>query len=668
MRWPNNRSLKQKIITISMVTSATTLCLAALCFIVSDYIRERREVISSVAILTNIVGLNASAALAFDDSDSAAEVLSALAEQPTIIAATIYLNNGARFSGFTSDKLKHQEILLREPFEYQAAARYKRRESSGFYDAFAFANPITYLDFSSPIKFDDSQLGTLEVRVDLTPLHQRIYAFVIATLVSLALSFVLAFLLSNRLQRNVTRPISNLAYAFQQVAATKDYSQRVEHTTQDEVGELAEGFNLMLDIIDNRDKEMESLVEELKFATAAKSAFLANMSHEIRTPMNGILGVTSLLLKIPDTEEKITYIKTIDNSAKSLLCIINDILDLSKIEAGKVDLEIAEFTLDEIVTQLRSLFEPTATTKGLSLRISLDPTTPINLIADSGRLRQVLINMIGNALKFTPTGSVTVHISTCSLTLTSAELLFEVTDTGIGITKKSQNVIFDDFSQVDQTSTRNFGGTGLGLSVSKKIVELMGGGIGVESHENQGSRFWFTLPVELDSKRKSINSDCSTPLAIEQSLRFDNAQSRETPSYEARVLIVDDSEVNRFIMVETMKTFGLDTTAVDSGIAAIDAVQKETFDLIVMDIQMPEISGIEATDKIRLWEKSAGSNKPIPIIAFSASAMRGDRERFLLAGMDDYLSKPIQLDHLSRVLDKWLGQTQKSTIDSYLNG
>ena len=659
MRWLNNLSLKQKIIAISMATSAVVLCLAALTIIVSEYIRERQEIIQSVTILSNIVGLNASAALAFDDSNSANEVLSALAEQPTIMAATIYLNDGTRFSSFTSENPKHHTLLSKEPLDHQAVTKYKTSESNEFDDTFEFAT--AYWDFSSSIKFNGNRLGTLKVRVDLAPLHQRIYAYGIATLFSLAFSFVLAYLLSNRLQRTVTTPISNLANAFQEVSETKDYSRRVERTTNDEIGELAEGFNFMLEIIDDRDKEMESLVEKLKSATAAKSAFLANMSHEIRTPMNGILGVTSLLLQIPETEEKRTYFKTIDDSANSLLRIINEILDLSRIEAGKVDLEIAEFALDETITRLKNLFEPTAKTKGLSLKITLEPGTPVKLRGDSGRLRQVLINMIGNALKFTSAGSVAVHISTRSLTSSSTSLLFEVTDTGIGIDKKSQNVIFDDFSQVDVSSTRNFGGTGLGLSVSKKLVELLGGEIGVESRDNQGSRFWFTLPFELDSNRQSINNDSGTPLASGQSLPSENVQSMERPSYQARILIADDSEVNRFIMVETMKTFGLDTVAVDSGTAAIDAVQNDAFDLIVMDIQMPGISGIEAADKIRQWEKTIGANEPIPIIAFSASAMRGDRERFLLAGMDDYLSKPIQIDDLSQVLDKWLGQSQPST-------
>jgi signal transduction histidine kinase/ActR/RegA family two-component response regulator len=662
MRWLNNRSLKQKIIAISMATSAVILCLAALTIIVTEYIRERQEIIQSVSILSSIVGLNASAALAFDDSDSANEVLSALAEQPTIMAATIYLNSGTRFSSFTSENPKHHTLLSNEPFDHQAVAKDKTSESKEFDNAFEFST--AYMDFSSSIKFDGNQLGTLKVRVDLAPLHQRIYAYGIATLFSLAVSFVLAYLLSNRLQRTVTTPISNLANAFHEVSETKDYSRRVEPTTNDEIGELAEGFNLMLEIIHDRDKEMEILVEELKSATAAKSAFLANMSHEIRTPMNGILGVTSLLLQTPETEEKRTYYKTIDDSANSLLRIINEILDLSRIEAGKVDLEIVEFSLDETITRLKNLFEPTAKTKGLSLNITLESGTPVKLRGDSGRLRQVLINMIGNALKFTSAGSVNVHVSTRTQTSSSTSLLFEVTDTGIGIGKKSQNVIFEDFSQVDESSTRNFGGTGLGLSVSKKIVELLGGEIGVESRDDQGSRFWFTVPFELGSNRQSISNNNSTPLSSGQSLHSDNVQSIERPTYHARILIVDDSEVNRFIMVEIMKTFGIDTVAVDSGTAAIEAVQNDAYDLIVMDIQMPGISGIEAADKIRQWEQAIGANEPIPIIAFSASAMRGDRERFLLAGMDDYLSKPIQTDDLSQVLDKWLGQSQPSTSNN----
>jgi signal transduction histidine kinase len=490
-----------------MATSAIILCLAAPTIIVSEYMRERQQIIQSVSVLSSIVGLNASAALAFDDPDSASEVLSALAEQPTIMAATIYLNNGARFSSFISEIPEYRTLLSNEPFEYQAVEKYKTAETKEFSNSFEFAT--AYLDFSSSIKFGGNQLGTLNVRVDLAPLHQRIYTYGIATLFSIALFFGLAYLLSNRLQRAVTTPISNLANAFHEVSATKDYSRRVERTTDDEVGELAEGFNFMLEIIGDRDKEMENLVEKLKSATAAKSAFLANMSHEIRTPMNGILGVTSLLLQTPETEERRTYFKTIDDSANSLLRIVNQILDLSRIEAGQVDLEITEFSLDEAIHRLKNLFEPTAKAKGLSLDITLEPGTPINLSGDSGRLRQVLINMIGNALKFTPSGSVTVHVSIHSLTSSSTSLLFEVTDTGIGIGQQSQNTIFEDFSQVDESPTRNFSGTGLGLSVSKKIVELLGGEIGVESHENQGSRFWFTVPFELGSKLQPISSNSS---------------------------------------------------------------------------------------------------------------------------------------------------------------
>ncbi|MEH6611270.1 MAG: ATP-binding protein [Halioglobus sp.] len=653
MRWLNNRSLKQKIIAISMATSAVVLCLAALAIIVTEYIRERQEIIQSVTILSNIVGLNASAALAFDDPNSANEVLSALAEQPTIVAATIYLNSGVRFSSFTSENPKHHALQAKELSDHQITSKYKTSESSEFGRMLNFQN--TYLDFSSPITFDGSQLGALKVRIDLTPLHKRIYAYGTATLFSLAFSFVLTYLLSNRLQRSVTTPISNLASAFQDVSETKDYSRRVEHITNDEIGELAEGFNFMLGIIDERDKERESLVRKLESATAAKSAFLANMSHEIRTPMNGILGVTSLLLQTPESEENRTYFKTIDDSANSLLHIINDILDLSRIEAGQVDLEISEFELDETIIHLQNLFEPTARDKGLALKIILDPGTPLKLRGDTGRLRQVLINLIGNALKFTTAGSVTVHISARSLTSSSTSLLFEVIDTGIGIRQESQKIIFEDFSQVDESSTRNFGGTGLGLSVSKKIVELLDGEIGVESRDSQGSRFWFTLPFELDSHHQTFSNASDRPHAGQQELSSDTVQSQERPSYQARILIVDDSEVNRFIMIETMKTLGLNTVAVDSGTAAIEAVQNDAFDLILMDIQMPGISGIQATDAIRRWEDTIGTNQPTPIVAFSASAMRGDRERFLAAGMDDYLSKPVQIEDLTQMLDKWVG-------------
>lgn len=444
-----------------------------------------------------------------------------------------------------------------------------------------------------------------------------------------------------------------------QVAKSGDYSGRVEYIAKDEVGMLGASFNMMLQQIQNRDQQLGTLVEELKAATHAKSLFLANMSHEIRTPMNGILGITGLLLEMPATKKQQRYFETIEQSAQSLMGIINDILDISKIEAGHLHLTKLEFNLEELILHICKTFTLPAKTKGLELDVSIARDIPVKLLGDAGRLRQILTNLIGNAIKFTPAGSVSICVSVRPTDTADTMLLIEVTDTGIGIAEHAKNRIFSEFSQADETTTRQYGGTGLGLSVSKYIVEMMHGQIGVDSTRGEGSRFWFSLPLGHDAPQSLATTNT---LAIKGNSENESDISELKPDakaqYHADVLIVDDSELNRFILTETLKTFGLIAQTVAGGREAVETVRKNPIDLVIMDIQMPDMDGMQATGAIRQWEQETNKQNHLPIIAFSASAMEGDREQFLKAGMDDYLSKPLQMEAFADVLQKWLGHHQ----------
>jgi len=654
--WLGRLPIRNRIIAICLFTSAVALLLTAALIVASGYTRDRQNIVRTSYILSNLVGYNAGTALAFKDSTAAEDSLSMLAALPDIIEATILSNDGDVFGIYRSNDPRHEELLILDPAHYRALAASATSKpglvgrSSTFNDS--------YLDFAKPIIFDETQQGFFAVRVDLSGLIKNSIISMIAVLFSLFLSLFPVYFLSRRLQRSVTGPIIELANACQEVSSSRDYSKRVHTETDDEIGELAISFNSMLQAVQNRDSELENLVTELKAATAAKSAFLANMSHEIRTPLNGILGITSLLARSPATEKKQAYFKTIDDSANTLLQIINDILDLSRIEAGRFDPEYLQFDLSEIAIHINSIFEPTANKKGLSLAVNLAAGTPTLLKGDSRRLTQVLINLVGNALKFTDHGSVKVDICAEAVSDSETTIYFEVSDTGIGIPPESQDLIFKDFSQVDESITRRFGGTGLGLSVSRKIVELLRGEIGLNSKEGKGSRFWIKVPFERQLEEIK-QSGVDSPAAIESIENVDETISTEPRTqYQGQVLIADDSGVNQFIIIETLKTYGINCTAVDSGRAAIEAIKTNSFDLIIMDIQMPDIGGIEAAKMIRQWETNNSANNTTPIIAFSASAMSGDRESFLEAGMDDYLSKPMVIESLERVLKTWLRDCQ----------
>ena len=451
---------------------------------------------------------------------------------------------------------------------------------------------------------------------------------------ALTMAVLLALIIIYSVMAPVIRDITRLQeYAAQVTGGSHESSSGVSRN--DEIGSLADHLHTMV-------VSLHDLVGKANVAASAKSDFLARMSHEIRTPMNAIIGLTHISLQAGPPQPFQQNLKKIGIAAKSLLGIINDILDFSKIEAGKISLENLDFSLPELLTSVQDIVADRCAEKGITFGSTIDPDVPEVLRGDSLRISQVCLNLCSNAVKFTETGGVVLHVSLEGQEEDLYRLRFAVHDTGIGMTPEQQEKVFDAFTQADGSTTRRFGGTGLGLAICRELVGLMGGSIGVESREGKGSTFSFTLALAMGSHEGVANGpEAFVAPTEEESERLG----------KIKVLAVDDNGINQEIAQSLLESIGIRAiTLASTGMEALARCEEESFDLILMDIQMPGMDGLEASRQIR--QKSA-LNAKTPIVAMTANAMSGDREKSLDAGMNGHITKPIDVNELTTTVLEW---------------
>jgi signal transduction histidine kinase/CheY-like chemotaxis protein len=690
-----DKSIRVQLMAIIMLISTLVLLLSFGVFIAYDYYTYRNESLTDIKNQALLFGSNNTLPVAMRQNETVAQdFYKVLSENPHITYGCVFNERDYPVALYARELVVARGHLRRDSAiinivkdksidikNFPLARINQKGEVSYIYNEMSeeFNIASNYMEVFVPIYDENEKMSTIYIRADLQNFYNRYINQSIVILTIFSLTLIFTYIISNSLQKIISAPILNLADTMKYVSEKKDYSLRLKNTRNDEIGTLIVGFNEMLTQIGLQNEDLINAKELAENSAKAKEQFLANMSHEIRTPMNGVLGFANLLLSSKETLSvtQREYLQNIKNSADYLLVIINDILDLTKIESGKMEFDETPIHLNSLIQAVMSACKMQADKKGLKVQSYIAPNVPEIIVGDTVRLHQILLNLYSNAVKFTLRGEVNISVSLVREDINNIKIRFAVQDTGIGIPKEKQADIFEIFTQASGDTTRRFGGTGLGLSISRQLVELQNGKMYIESEVGKGSTFSFELTFKKwtndeEAKEKIRQEKISQDKKIEiiptqpiqnqpiQNTITENNNINVLPQSKVSILLAEDNPVNQMLVMAILQDWGFDIDIAEHGKQTLEMLAQKKYSLLLLDIHMPEIDGYQVTKLIRQGLQNIDTR--LPIIAMTASALKGEREKCLSVGMNEYVAKPFSVVELQEKINAAIGRDNSKKV------